>query len=725
MRPPGADWRIFKTCGIDRNKMPCPVPPIASDVTPVVVSQSVNIEVLKMLYANRTKLPFNKVGEEDFKTLKCIEALYKGMILGKKTELSISYNLKTLNDKSGPNPIGILGWGRIYGSICSLENASREIRGSLCEGLYHDIDIVNCHGVLIHQYAKRYLNYDMVELDKYNKDRKTYLSSISEDRDEAKIGIFKIFYNGGYSAIKTLSPMADEMKILCTKLKTESALSELLATIAAKKEKGIDGSFLSQIIQSEEKKCLDAMIKGFTEKGWAIGTLIYDGLHIRIRDGVDVPLKEMETFILSETGYAIELSIKEFETVDFAGFEAVSDADPFVVKDIRRSTYLTRKADFEKSHFYLKPVDSIVCVAGGRLTMYGREHAEAALGPDWAFRHSSLMADTSSFIKIWLSDPERAAFDCIGYIPDGSKMFIRPIEYICDRYKAPTVSILSKFDALLEHVSDRNPVIKEYLIKWFARMIQKPTENASTAIIVTGEQGVGKDMLGEIIGRYVLGMSNFADYTSSEQFWEKHDCGTEGKIFVKLQEAVGYLAHKNAGRFKARITTPRETYNPKGSKAYECDNLAHYYLTTNEASPVKIERTDRRFVLIRAGNYKRGDKTFWDDIWNSCTTNEAGAEIAGFLRSINIEGWNPSAIPEIAERLDAMEIEEDVETKFLTQWSGEECSALELYEQYRSYCGVNHYGCGTNTAFGRKLLPHIGRMIIKRKGTSCNTYKKA
>jgi len=670
--------------------------------------QRVNMNALKVLYANLDKIPDDAA---------FIKSLYKNMIEKNKTELMIDYKSKDAET----------GWGRLYGSSHSLAYVSRRVRGSLCAGLYHDLDIVNCHAVLLSQYAKRYMNFDMKELNKYNLNRDEYLKLISEHRNDAKEAINTILNNGD-STFEHLQPMKLEIRSVIKMMKTRPELEALVKKFTSDHKPNIGGRLMAAVMQSEELKCLRAMITALKSDGWGVGTLIYDGLHVRVEGEKEIPLSKIEDAIYVETGYRINVSVKPFECLDMSDFkepDEVDSADPIIYKDIRRSAYLAKKAEFEKTHFYFTPNDVITTFQDGKMIMYGREHAETALGPAWAFSHSANMLDTTSFIKLWLADKDRLSYSSIGYVPDGSKMFIRPIEYIADRYKPPTVSILPKFHELLDHVSDRNPVIKDYLIKWFARMIQKPTENAGTAIIVTGDQGTGKDMLGEIIGKYVLGIYNYVDYTSSEQFWDKHDCGTDGKIFVKLQEAVGYLAHKNAGRFKARITAPRETYNPKGSKAYENDNLAHLYLSTNESSPVKFEKTDRRFFLFRSGSYERGNKAFWSSIWAACATNEGGAEIAAFFRSIDITDFNPSDIPEIAERIDAMEVEEDVETKFLTNWDGAECTALELYELYLAYCRDNHYPSGSNTSFGRKLLPHIGRLIIKRRGGTGVRYKKA
>ena len=63
---------------------------------------------------------------------------------------------------------GKLGFGRLYGSRGSMEMLEQELRGTLCSELYTDVDIVNCHPILIPELSKKLFNNHMPNLEYYN-----------------------------------------------------------------------------------------------------------------------------------------------------------------------------------------------------------------------------------------------------------------------------------------------------------------------------------------------------------------------------------------------------------------------------------------------------------------------------------------------------------------------------------------------------------------------------
>jgi YHS domain-containing protein len=693
--------------------MPCPVP--AAETVAQNFQQRVNLQALRVLFANKDKILDSK-GETDSASISVINELHTSMIQKKKSVISIPYNVSKKYN----------GWGRVYGNKGSLEWASRRVRGYLCEGLYHDVDIVNCHAVLMVQYAKRYLEMEMPEMEKYNADRDTYLATINEDRDAAKAEMCKIWY-GDFVPSGVLAPIAHEVKNLKTALTQVTELKPFLALIRDKKEKNAVGSFFAQIMQTEERTVLNAMIKSFKAKGWNIGTLMYDGHHIDERKGMEVPLKQVADDVFDETGYRIELKIKPFETLDTSDFAPIEDMEaleaseatiPISGAHVKKAEYLKAKEEFEKHHFYFSSNNTVVRFRDNEMEMYGVDHAKIAFGN--TFRIDLPDRESIQLMAYWLADPTRRTYRKMSYTKDGDDTFVRPLSFVYEKHTPPAEEeakkILTKFDELMDHVCNRKPELKTYLTNWFAHMVQKPTENAQTAIIMTGEQGTGKDTIGGILGKYVIGEQFFKDYTSSEQFWDSHDCGTEGKVFVKLQEAVGYLAHQNNGRFKARITAPTESYNPKGLKAYEVTNLAHYFVTTNEDCPVKMEETDRRFVLIRTGSYQRGVTTFWDDVRKELETYKAGAVIGQYLKGIDLTGFRTTAIPRSEFRDHMIEVARDPLEGFVTSWTGENTKAADLYTSYRIHCGENAHAPVSFQLWGRKMgvMMDAGKVVKTR-----------
>jgi len=83
----------------------------------------------------------------------------------------------------------------------SLQSLPREIRQTISEEYYYDIDIKNCHPVLIQQYAKaNNLNYQYIKI--YNQHRDELLEEYSKKYNVDKSDVKKSFLsilNGGKS----------------------------------------------------------------------------------------------------------------------------------------------------------------------------------------------------------------------------------------------------------------------------------------------------------------------------------------------------------------------------------------------------------------------------------------------------------------------------------------------------------------------------------------------
>ena len=126
----------------------------------------------------------------------------------KKGSINCEQDVVYKLSKSGP---GSLGYGRLYGSKGSLERMEKECRGVLCKEFYHDIDVVNCHPVLLYQFAKNKFQIDLPEVEKLCDNRDAYLAAISDNRDDAKTSIIKILY-GGKNTFPFLEPLAQEIK---------------------------------------------------------------------------------------------------------------------------------------------------------------------------------------------------------------------------------------------------------------------------------------------------------------------------------------------------------------------------------------------------------------------------------------------------------------------------------------------------------------------------------
>jgi putative DNA primase/helicase len=244
------------------------------------------------------------------------------------------------------------------------------------------------------------------------------------------------------------------------------------------------------------------------------------------------------------------------------------------------------------------------------------------------------------------------------------------------------------------------------LIEWMAHLVQKPLENSKTCVVLAGGKGCGKDTLGDFIGGWILGRSYYHNYTNTTQFWDPYDEARFGKIFVKLEEAQGEKNIQNEAAFKARITSEDMTVNPKGRKAMTMPNYARYFLTTNEASPVKLDDNERRFVVIPCSPELIGKMDYWRAL-RATLFNPAGAySVATWLTEQTI-GIFPRMLPKSELHKEIIETERTTEERFAMEsgpWAKEEMTATELFQEYRSWCLEHGHTPTVNSRwFGRNL----------------------
>jgi len=661
---------------------------------------------------NRRNLGYlwDKRAELDPGQVAIINSIYnnkkKGAVVASQT---ITYKLS--NEIAGK-----LGYGRLYGSKGSFETLEKECRGTVCKEFYHDIDVVNCHPVLLVQFAKTNYDVELPEVEKYVNNREAYLKNVmvenSVTRDEAKQAIISVLYGGTVNQKSCLYDLCQEVRSFSKKLFQMPDYADLAR--AVKSRDNIYGSFLSFVLQTEERRCMLAM-KTFMEKdGWSVDVLCYDGVMIRKRDGHVPDLRSCEKFVCEETNYKIDLVSKEFSSFDMP---SVSEE---IVKGVTLDAYLEMKNEFEKNHFYHSESDRFVEVRDDSTLLFmNLTHAHEYLNNKWYFKLSDKFGDVISFLDLWRKDPKRKQCYMTSFREGDDNTFTIPINFTYMQEK-PFVKSEKALELFLELVSlntNGKEEITNYFLDYFAHMLQKPTELPGVALIITGEKGVGKDTLGDFLQEWVVGKHLSTDYTSNKQFFEKHDMGKLNKILIKLQETSSKDCWENADALKAIITAYRLSGNPKGLKEIICENLARFIFTTNKANPVDLSDNERRYVLSACSNKRRGDFPFWKELRDVLFNYSGGRTIAEYLLARDISNFEVRKLPNNDFQKSVIQSEKTSEDRFIEQWEGLRTPAVDLYNEYKCFCIENSIRYTSNaSAFGKKLQSFV------RNGTINNIH---
>ena len=665
---------------------------------------------------------WDKKAELDPCQVEIINTIYNNK---KKVDNKLGAAMQTITYKLSNKNGGKLGYGRLYGNKGSFETLEKECRGTVCKEFYHDIDVVNCHPVILVQFAKSKYNIELPEVEKYVDNRDLYLKHVMTEngvtRDEAKTSIIKILYGGCCSQNSFLYELSQEVRAFSKKLSQTVEYADLAA--ACKGNDNFYGTFLSFVLQTEERHCMIAMKEQLEKDGWSVDVLCYDGVMIRKQDGKVYDLKSVEDAIETKTGYKVSLVSKEFSSFE------IPTLGEEIAKGVSMDAYNEMKEKFEKNHFYHSPSDRFVEVKeDASMTFMTLTHAHELLNSKWCFKLSDKFGDNVPFLDLWRKDPTRRVCTETSFKKtENPEVFTLPINFAYNKEELPpSKRALELFHELIGLNTSGDAIVSKYMLDYFAHMIQKPTDLPGVALVITGSKGTGKDTLGDFLQEWVVGNNLSTNYTTNKQFFEKHDTGKINKFLIKLEETSRKDCMENASELKATITARQVTCNPKGVKEITSDNFARYLFTTNKTNPVDMADRERRFCLCRCSPSKQGDYTFWTEVRDVLFTKEGGWTVGDYLANRDISTFQVRKLPENSFQASVVASEKSSEEKFIDQWDGLQTSADKLYEKYMKFCIDNSLQyVQTCSWFGRLLQTFVrdGKIINTHPG-NVSYFKK-
>ena len=206
-----------------------------------------------------------------------IDPLYalKKIVKQKKDVLHTKYNfskrLKT--------------YGRLFAQNPSLQNLPREIRNSIANETYYDVDIKNCHPQILYQLCKKH-EISCESLETFVKNRDAVISQMCErnfgmDKDIAKNTLLSVINGGGvvdFQEDRFVSKFREEMKnihsIVC-RMNIEE-----YEKMKKRKVDNIKGKTMNVILCKEEHRILMNAVKFMRDEGYLVDVLVFDGFMV-------------------------------------------------------------------------------------------------------------------------------------------------------------------------------------------------------------------------------------------------------------------------------------------------------------------------------------------------------------------------------------------------------------------------------------------------------------
>ena len=344
-------------------------------------------------------------------------------------------------------------------------------------------------------------------------------------------------------------------------------------------------------------------------------------------------------------------------------------------------------------------------------------------------------------IKAWTTHPKSRNYMSVIFSPKA-----REREGIYNTWRGFAVEPIEakeKLEKIQEHIEKNvcagDPALINYFYDWNAFTFQHPEKPAGTAVVLVGEKGTGKGVLGHFImktwGVHAIHLSQ------SSQLVGKFNRQLEDACFVFADEAF-FAGDKVAeGVLKSLITEPFLMIEPKGFDAFQQKNYMKVFMATNNEKAVPASRDERRFCVFNVSNEKRGDHAYFSALKEAMDDPAVQAAFLHEMLTRDITGFHAGKIPEseglkeqryyslcsigkwLVECLTHGEFRFKDES-LRTYWQTE-ISTSRLYKSYEFYCAqmfLGKYEKVDLTAFGL-YLNRVGFIKIKRRTKKAGTLR--
>ena len=525
--------------------------------------------------------------------------------------------------------------GRLFAQGISLQNMNSQIRKSISNEYYNDLDIVNCMPTILKHICEEN-NVECNYLERYVINRDMILKKFNITKDNINIII-----NSDNTTEQTneyLNNFQTEIKRIKKELIQQYEDEYNLFSNGTKTKDNIVSKFINKLMCTYETKIIKQVFYYLQKPENAV--FVFDGL--LLPKDIDIDTDKISNHIKTKLNLDIKFKIKDMIGYDFTNinipvykyptYNYYSDYKYFINKEVKLEQVLkwvnNCMALYDNNGVEYFVVNQLIdniksyCVSKSSDILNTLKFYCHIENPNYDPNKETdkkkkinlkfLFNTLSECIKHFnMTGQTRRVFN-IDYIPYlqskqiniSDDVFNTFIEYPMDNqeYK-PKKDIDFTKSILYNHLytqffnSDEGEL--NHFLDHIADIIQDPGNIKGTAHLFISKQGSGKGTLTKFMER-LLGISNVVVLQDPETYFNTNfNTSSTNKLLKVFEElSVGGSAYKNYNKLKGEITSDTERVEPKGINAYNIKHCARYWFYTNhELGSLYIEGDDRRFTI--------------------------------------------------------------------------------------------------------------------------------
>jgi phage/plasmid primase-like uncharacterized protein len=200
----------------------------------------------------------------------------------------------------------------------------------------------------------------------------------------------------------------------------------------------------------------------------------------------------------------------------------------------------------------------------------------------------------------------------------------------------------------IDHIHLVYPDDVEHILYWLAHRIQRPAEKVNHALVLGGNQGIGKDTLLEPI-KHGVGPWNFTEVSPTHLLGRFN--GFVKSVILRINEArdLGDVdRYAFYDHMKVYTASPPDVLrcDEKNLREHAVFNVCGVIITSNHKSDGIYLPADDRRHYVAWSTLTKDDITadYWQELWRWYQAGGIG-HVAAYLAQMDLSGFDPKAPP--------------------------------------------------------------------------------
>jgi hypothetical protein len=228
---------------------------------------------------------------------------------------------------------------------------------------------------------------------------------------------------------------------------------------------------------------------------------------------------------------------------------------------------------------------------------------------------------SKKFITKWLEDDTKKTYNSLTFKPYKLSLELNTKHFnLFNGYRASKITAYKDYECIkpiLDHIkivlANNREDVYNYLIQYFANIMQNAKNKTGVFVVFKGKQGCGKNTIVDLIANGIIGEYSVSCSNPEKVFFGTFNSLLANKVLAVANE-MGNDMRNSMDRIKDTCVAPTVNIEKKCKDPTIFDNYINCIGTTNNDFPIQITEDDRRLVWLNCGDSMIGNTEYFNKL---------------------------------------------------------------------------------------------------------------